>query len=70
MLSFTPVLPLAPAVAFYAIFHMGVSSEIQVKNSTEITCIFSHNNSKWQSESMWNCVDLTGFCWIAFSSDS
>jgi hypothetical protein len=51
MLSFTPVLPLAPSIAFNAIIHMGVSTEIQVKNSTEITCTFSHNNSKWQSES-------------------
>jgi len=70
MLSFTPVLPLAPSVAFYAIIRVGVSTEIQVKNSTEIICNLSHNNNKWQTESMWNGNDLTGFWLISFSSDS
>jgi len=71
MLSFVPVLRLAPSVAFYAIIHVGVSTEIQVKNSTEIIRTLSHNNNKWQTESMWDGDDLTGFClMISFSSDS
>ena len=70
MLSFTLVLPLAPSVTFYAIIHVGVSTEIEVKFSKEITCTFIHNNSKWQTESTWDVDDLTWFFLMSFSSDS